>query len=92
MYTVRYSRAAAKALQRVPAKLQERIVETPGTHRGGVRVMANQPAAYRGDWKPLHGTPYWPLRIGGYRVICDLRAEELVLLVIKVGSRGDVYK
>jgi mRNA interferase RelE/StbE len=85
MYTVRYSRAAAKALQRVPAKFQERIVAE-------IRVIANQPAVYRGDWKPLHGTPYWRLRIGGYRVICDLRPEELVLLVIKVGSRGDVYK
>lgn len=37
-------------------------------------------------------TGLWRYRIGDYRVICDIRDEQLVVLVIKVGPRGQIYK
>lgn len=64
----------------------------------GVRMVteleriAASPLNYSGDWKKLTGTTYWRLRVGRYRAICDLRNDELVLLVINAGPRGDVYK
>ena len=54
--------------------------------------IAQGPAACRGDWKPLTGTPYWRLRVGGWRAVCELHKGELVLLVIEFGPRGDIYK
>ena len=45
-----------------------------------------------GDWGPLSGSPYWRLRIGDYRAICAIEKDELVLLVLKVGPRGGIYK
>jgi mRNA interferase RelE/StbE len=32
------------------------------------------------------------VRIGDFRVIYEIQDDELVLIVIKVGPRGDVYK
>ena len=32
------------------------------------------------------------LRVGGYRAIYEIIENELVLIVVKVGARGDVYK
>lgn len=32
------------------------------------------------------------VRIGDYRVIYEINDDELVLIVIKIGARGDVYK
>jgi len=43
-------------------------------------------------WKRLQGSEFWRLRVGDWRAICDLREGELVLLVLKIGPRGDVYK
>ena len=32
------------------------------------------------------------VRIGDFRAVYEIREDELVLVVIKVGPRGDVYK
>jgi mRNA interferase RelE/StbE len=40
----------------------------------------------------MNGEPYWRLRQGSYRAICSIEQGELVVLVLKVGLRGDVYK
>lgn len=60
--------------------------------RRELQVIANGPEAYQGDWKRLQGSPYWRLRVGRYRAICAIEADELVILVLKIGARGDVYK
>ena len=44
------------------------------------------------DWKRLQGPSYWRLREGSFPAICEIRDDELLILVLKVGSRGDVYK
>lgn len=35
---------------------------------------------------------FWRYRIGDYRVICDIRDDVLVVLVLDVGHRRDVYR
>ena len=44
--------------------------------------------------KALHGpwSGYWGYRVGGYRVICDIQDSALVVQVVEVGGRGDVYR
>lgn len=43
---------------------------------------------------PLTGSlsAYWRFRVGDYRIICSLEYDRLVVLVIAVGHRGDVYR
>ena len=43
--------------------------------------------------KPLIGefTGCWRYRVGDYRLICEIRDHELLVLVLKVGHRRDVY-
>lgn len=47
----------------------------------------------RKNGKSLHGklAGYWRYRVGDYRIICELRDAALIILVIKVGTRGDSY-
>ncbi|ESY91703.1 RelE/StbE family addiction module toxin [Mesorhizobium sp. LNHC229A00] len=37
-------------------------------------------------------TTFWRYRIGDYRVICDVQDRRLVILVVTIGHRGDVYR
>jgi len=34
----------------------------------------------------------WRYRIGNYRVICELKNNELIVLVIEIGHRKEVYR
>ena len=34
---------------------------------------------------------YWRYRVGDYRVICDIQDASLVVLVVVVGGRDEVY-
>jgi len=34
----------------------------------------------------------WKYRVGGYRVICDIQDHILVVLVVRIGDRKNVYK
>ncbi len=44
--------------------------------------------------KPLKGRfgELWRYRVGNYRLICELRDEVLVILVVRIGKRSDVYR
>lgn len=48
---------------------------------------------YEGDIKPLAGyTDRFRLRVGDYRVIYRVENTRLIVFVIDIGNRGDVYK
>lgn len=85
MYEIRYSNDAIKTLGKMPRAVAESI-------RAALIAIAKAPRARRGDFKKLQGSELHRLRVGGWRVICKLDAGALLILVIKIGPRGDVYK
>jgi len=44
--------------------------------------------------KPLSGdlSDFWRYRVGNYRIICRIKDEELIVLVIEIDHRSKVYK
>jgi mRNA interferase RelE/StbE len=87
MFTIKYSKQASKTRAKMPKDIAERIGIDPE-----LESIAADPTAYQGDWKPLQGSPFWRLREGGWRAICEMINSELIIYVLKIGSRGDVYK
>lgn len=85
MYVVQLKKSAVKKLARMPGKVASKMLAE-------LELIAADPTSYVGDWKRLRGSSYWRLRVGQYRAICELRDKNLVLLVLSVGPRGDVYK
>lgn len=85
MFTLRYSKQVIKTVAKMPQGVAAKI-------RNELNIIAMDPSAYRGDWKPLRGTPFWRLRVGDWRAICEIIDNELIIYVLKIGSRGGVYK
>lgn len=58
--------------------------------RRGLERLAGEPRA----GKPLHGelAPFWSYRVGDYRVVYEIRDEEIVVLVIMIGHRREIYE
>ena len=84
---IEYAKSAAKALQRMDKGLRHRI------HDAIIGLTKTPP---EGDIKPMQGFKdgRYRLRVDGYRVIYryDNRGTMIVLFIIDVGARGDVYK
>jgi len=85
MYRVVYKKVVLKSMRKMPKGIRERM-------QAELHQIAEDPSQYTGDWKPLTGASLWRLRVGSYRAICDLRDNELILLVLNAGPRGDIYK
>lgn len=48
---------------------------------------------FEGDIKPMKGyDDLFRLRVGSYRILYNVRNDILVVQVIEIGNRGDIYK
>ena len=47
----------------------------------------------RATGKALQGefSGLWRYRVGDYRLICEIRENELVILVLEIGHRKNIY-
>ena len=82
-YRVLFTDSADKALRKLPAAVQERIAAaTRGLH-------AN--AHPRGCVKLKGEDDLWRIRVGNYRVVYTIEDEQLIVLVVRVAHRKDVY-
>ena len=60
--------------------------------RAKVEQYARDPASLRNQMAPLTGSPYSRLRVGNYRVIFDIRAGQIaVMVVLRVRHRRNAY-
>jgi len=54
--------------------------------------MAMDPYARHPNVTKLQNRPGYRLRVGNWRVIYEIEEEELIILVLRIGSRGEVYR
>ena len=41
---------------------------------------------------PLVGVPYWRYRMGDYRILTEIRDDMLLVLVVEVDHRSEIYR
>jgi mRNA interferase RelE/StbE len=83
MHEISYTADALKTLRRMPRNTADLI-------RRKVQEVAADPAKAR-NVKKLKGRDGYRLRVGDWRVVYDIEAGKLVLIVIEIGPRGDIY-
>ena len=84
MYKVVYRKSAIKTLEKLPKQLSNHFMLA-------FRQIANGTDDDL-DIKKLTGREGFRLRIGNYRAIYQKLNDVMVIEVINIGSRGDVYK
>ena len=62
------------------------------TIREKLEVIAANPYSDRPNAKKLQGRDGYRLRVGDWRVIYEIQNDELVILVLRVAPRGEVYR
>jgi len=82
-YRVEVRPAALRALRKLDPKIRSRI-------EGAIVMLAEDPRPPAS--RPLTGRPAYRIRIGDYRVIYTIQDDLLVVVVVTLGHRRDVYR
>ena len=81
-FTVRLTKRAEKDLAKIAKREGERI-------RIALRALEKNP--YPPAARKLVNRPEWRVRIGKYRIVYEVIENELVVLVIGIGHRSQIY-
>ncbi|MGC9222123.1 MAG: type II toxin-antitoxin system RelE family toxin [Solirubrobacteraceae bacterium] len=82
-YRIEVRPAAARQLRKLDPQTARRV-------QGVIALLAGDPRPPAS--RPLTGRPAWRVRVGGYRVIYTIEDDRLVVVVITIGHRRDVYR
>ena len=85
MYELKYRRQARNYLARLPLKIKSAIVNN-------LHELAANPDNPSLDKYVLKGRNGFRLRMGQYRIIYTRQDDQLVIEVVKIRPRGDIYK
>jgi len=80
--------AAVDDLKKLDRPIQTRLL---GCLRQRVATLDNP----RSIGEALSGArlgSYWKYRVSDWRIICDIEAERVVVRVLRIGNRRDVYR
>lgn len=82
-YRIEVRPAAARQLRKLDPQTARRI-------QGVIALLADDPRPPAS--RPLTGRPAWRVRVGDYRVIYTIEDDRLVVVVITIGHRRDIYR
>lgn len=82
-YKVVFAKRVRKGFRGLQQKDAEKILHV-------IQALASEPIPIGS--KKLKGEDLYRVRVGLYRVIYEIHGEELVVMVVKVGHRKDLYR
>ncbi len=82
-YTILLTKKAQKQLDKLTNDVAEPIIEA-------ISKLENEPRP--NGYTKLKGRDSYRIRVGNYRVIYEIKDEELIIDVIALGHRKDIYK
>lgn len=85
MYKITYTTQAAKSLLKMPRNTANLIREK-------LEQVAVDPFASIPNAKKLQVRDGYRLRVGDWRVIYEVKKKEVVIIVLKVAPRSEVYR
>lgn len=81
-YQIFFTNKALKQLEKLEKVDQERIIKS-------LERIRIRPEVHI---KKLIGDPGYKLRVGDYKVILEIDKEKLIILILMIGHRKNIYK
>ena len=82
MYDIIFNKIARKQLSKLPNEIKKRVLSSL------LRIKI-RPYSFV---KKLSNSRYFRLRVGDYRVILDIQKNKLIIIVVEVGHRRNIYR
>ena len=82
-YKISILRKAQKQLAKIPTNDYKKVKKTILDHAREPRPPGS---------KKLKGRDGWRIRQGDFRVIYEIHDDQLIIIVLEVGNRRDIYR
>lgn len=82
-YSIEIKRSAAKELAGLPRQDRARVVTR-------IQALAREPRPVGSE--KLSGQERYRIRQGDYRILYEIRDDALIVMVVKIAHRRDVYR
>lgn len=83
-YRIEFKKSAQKEITDLPKRMQRRVVSA-------IKALADEPRP-KTVRKLVGGENYYRLRVGEYRIVYQIIDQVLLICVIRVRHRKDVYR
>ena len=83
-YRIELKRSAAKTLKKIPKADRKRIANK-------IDSLAENPPNPE-TTKMKGNNPFHKVRIGDYRIVYEIQEDVLLILIVKIGHRKDIYR
>ena len=83
MYRIEIEPSAQRILKKIPEAAREQIAKF-------IAKLAFNPG--QKGYKKLKGHNLYRIRFGNYRIIYEIRDDVLIIIVLKIGDRKDIYR
>jgi mRNA interferase RelE/StbE len=88
IWRIEFQRNAVKQLgkltksdaNRIVSFLTDRVAQDDNPRRAGAALQGSELGNF------------WHYRVGDYRIICDIQDHKLVVLVVEIGHRREIYR
>lgn len=86
MFSVEFLKEAVEELSNIDPIWQKRILNK-------IKILSDDPKNLANNIKKLKGKyrEYFRLRVGDYRVIYSQENDRLVIIIIRIGHRKEIY-
>jgi mRNA interferase RelE/StbE len=86
-WTYNFTERALKQVKKLDPQTQKRIIDFLEARIGGTENPRQWGKQLKGELNNI-----WRYRVGDYRILCQLQGEVLIVLVVDVAHRRDVYR
>ena len=86
-WTVSISNIAERQLRKLDRPVQKRILDWLNDRIEGCKNPRHFGEPLKGDHAGL-----WRYRVGGYRILCEIQDQKIVVLVLTIGHGRQIYK
>lgn len=87
-WIIKYTESAQRRLKKLDKSAALRLLDYMDER---IDILADPRSAGKNLAGPRMGS-YWRYRVGDLRVICDIQDQTVVILVIEIGRRREVYR
>ena len=85
-YSISFVKSARQEFLRLPRAIQDRVLEA-------LSFLAENPFSQLLQIKKLKGRDkLFRIRIADYRVVYTVQSEKLIVIIVKVGHRREIYR